>query len=629
MKLSTKKSPINVLIAFLIFVSALLFSNANFVYSQCCSLPINGSLEGSVFSCSFDNNTEETIITSGSTGAYTLVNVTLGNTYAFQTFQSNNGTLGKASVVSLDESTCYVGGSSLWNEWVATFTGQVKFYTHRSNCATNNKTWTRRIKCLAPQAPIADFSASATSGIGLNQEVTFTDASTENPTSWLWTFSPSTVTYVTGTSTSQNPTVTFDDPGIYTVTLKATNSVGNDTEQKIDYINSVENFYVMPISGTSSITTCTNNLKDPGGNGDYPNGSNGSITIYPSTSGSFVRLTFNSFSTEYSATCSYDYVQIYDGNSVSAPQITSGSTYLGKWCSTDNPGTITSTAADGSLTIKFISDGSVVNSGFDATISCYSSNNPSISSFTPTELCEGATVTITGTNFTGATAVSVGGTAVSSYTVNSATEISAVVGSGTTGVISVTTTDGTGSSSGSLTINSNPTLSASSSNSDICSGESVDLTATSSETLVYSLTTSGGLYSGEKWVNITTGVSGSGTVVWAQGNGEIGNNSGYLTNELIDLIAYKGQTLYLNAYDQYDDDWDGSIYELSLDGTLVINNSGATPDDGNNNDATTGWDQSSAELESSESFVVSSGSTFACRTHPPSRHSTWPRRRES
>ena len=53
------------------------------------------------------------------------------------------------------------------------------------------------------QPPVADFSASATSGIGLNQEVTFTDASTENPTSWLWTFSPSTVTYVTGTSNEQ------------------------------------------------------------------------------------------------------------------------------------------------------------------------------------------------------------------------------------------------------------------------------------------------------------------------------------------------------------------------------------------------------------------------------------------
>ena len=57
MKLSTKKSPINVLIAFLIFVSALLFSNANYVYSQCCSLPINGSVQGSVYTCSFDDNT--------------------------------------------------------------------------------------------------------------------------------------------------------------------------------------------------------------------------------------------------------------------------------------------------------------------------------------------------------------------------------------------------------------------------------------------------------------------------------------------------------------------------------------------------------------------------------------------
>jgi len=484
MNLSKIKKSIGQLLAGALFVSALLFSNANFVYSQCCTNASYGQYPTTTYLPIYNDGTVETITSNAYSDEYSLIQVQSGYSYTFSTNQTANNNSKWASVTNADGTVCLVTGSTnsstYTTPWVATYTGQVRFYTHRSNSCNNQgtKTFYRRMTCTAPQPPVADFSASATSGIGLNQEVTFTDASTENPTSWLWTFSPSTVTYVTGTSTSQNPTVTFDDPGIYTVTLKATNSVGNDTEQKIDYINSVENFYVMPISGTSSITTCTNNLKDPGGNGDYPSGSNGSITIYPSTSGSFVRLTFNSFSTEYSATCSYDYVQIYDGNSVSAPQITAGSTYLGKWCSTDNPGTITSTAADGSLTIEFISDGSVVNSGFDASISCYSDNNPSISSFSPTELCEGATVTITGTNFTGATAVSVGGTAVSSYTVNSATEISAVVGSGTTGVISVTTTDGTATSSGSLTINSYPTLSASSSASGICIGETVSLSGT-------------------------------------------------------------------------------------------------------------------------------------------------------
>ena len=84
---------------------------------------------------------------------------------------------------------------------------------------------------------------------------------------------------------------------------------------------------------------------------------------------------------------------------------------------------------------------------------------PRISSFTPSSLCGGQTVTITGTKLTGATAVTVGGTAVTSFTVDSDTQITAVVGSGTTGTISVTTQGGTGTSATNLTVNGAPSAS--------------------------------------------------------------------------------------------------------------------------------------------------------------------------
>jgi hypothetical protein len=71
-------------------------------------------------------------------------------------------------------------------------------------------------------------------------------------------------------------------------------------------------------------------------------------------------------------------------------------------------------------------------------------NLPTLASFTPTTAASGATVTITGTNFTGATAVSFGGTAATSFNVVSATSITAVVASGTSGIVSVTTPGGTG-----------------------------------------------------------------------------------------------------------------------------------------------------------------------------------------
>jgi hypothetical protein len=81
---------------------------------------------------------------------------------------------------------------------------------------------------------------------------------------------------------------------------------------------------------------------------------------------------------------------------------------------------------------------------------------PTITSFSPTSTGTGQTVTITGTNFTGATAVSFGGTAATSFTVVSATSITAVVGSGTTGAVSVTTSNGIASRAGFTFITATP-----------------------------------------------------------------------------------------------------------------------------------------------------------------------------
>ncbi|QKJ28573.1 IPT/TIG domain-containing protein [Mucilaginibacter mali] len=73
---------------------------------------------------------------------------------------------------------------------------------------------------------------------------------------------------------------------------------------------------------------------------------------------------------------------------------------------------------------------------------------PSITSVTPTSATPGTTVTISGTNFTGATAVTFGGLPATSFTVVSPTSITAVVGSATSGSITVTTFGGTATLSG-------------------------------------------------------------------------------------------------------------------------------------------------------------------------------------
>src|SRR5207247_1779000 len=79
-------------------------------------------------------------------------------------------------------------------------------------------------------------------------------------------------------------------------------------------------------------------------------------------------------------------------------------------------------------------------------------NPPTITSFTPASGPVGTSVTISGTNFTGATAVLFNSVS-ASFTVNSATAITATVPAGaTSGPIGVTTPDGTASSASSFTV---------------------------------------------------------------------------------------------------------------------------------------------------------------------------------
>jgi hypothetical protein len=82
-------------------------------------------------------------------------------------------------------------------------------------------------------APVADFSASRVFG-RKPLSVTFTDLSTETPTSWAWSFGDGHV------STEQNPTHTYTDAGNWTVSLTATNAGGSNTMTKTNYINVTE-----------------------------------------------------------------------------------------------------------------------------------------------------------------------------------------------------------------------------------------------------------------------------------------------------------------------------------------------------------------------------------------------------
>ena len=84
--------------------------------------------------------------------------------------------------------------------------------------------------------PLVAFSASDTVTCS-GREVAFYDESSRCPTGWTWNFIPNTVTYTNGTDMhSQNPTVIFNEPGVYDVSLRAANNAGQRTLLKEDYI---------------------------------------------------------------------------------------------------------------------------------------------------------------------------------------------------------------------------------------------------------------------------------------------------------------------------------------------------------------------------------------------------------
>jgi len=79
------------------------------------------------------------------------------------------------------------------------------------------------------QAPVADFSASTTSGCA-PLAVIFTDQSSGSPFSWNWDFGNGQL------ATGKGASVTYSQPGVYTVRLVVKNAAGVDDEIKTNYI---------------------------------------------------------------------------------------------------------------------------------------------------------------------------------------------------------------------------------------------------------------------------------------------------------------------------------------------------------------------------------------------------------
>jgi hypothetical protein len=155
--------------------------------------------------------------------------------------------------------------------------------------------------------------------------------------------------------------------------------------------NTAYNFFIRSVcdnnvsawsNGTYFITSqnpiippvCGELFVDNGGaNGNYSNNADNTYVICPTNPGDLVTVTFNTFDVE----SIWDGLYVYDGNSISAPQISSGNAGTnipggipGAFWGTAIPGPFTSTSADGCLTFRFRSDNVINKAGWTASVTC-------------------------------------------------------------------------------------------------------------------------------------------------------------------------------------------------------------------------------------------------------------------
>ncbi len=124
----------------------------------------------------------------------------------------------------------------------------------------------RVIEPLLPTTAI--FRADSTT-IEVEEDLGFTNLSIGS-TSFQWDFTPNTVNYKVGSSTSRNITVSFQDTGLYSVRLIASGGSSSDTLERLDYIRVTPSSKVVSfkLEGDTTFTNEDFTIKNTSGFGN-------------------------------------------------------------------------------------------------------------------------------------------------------------------------------------------------------------------------------------------------------------------------------------------------------------------------------------------------------------------------
>ena len=248
-------------------------------------------------------------------------------------------------------------------------------FVFTSNATTTAAGWIANVTC-AP-APACQKPIVLTTSSILANSVTVGWTQTQNPdtslaSSWevitLPCGSPAPTATSTGIITSTNSLVVTG--------LTATTCY--DFYVRAVCSSSSSSAWTGPTSATTAIGCGGQfvNVQGPTA-GTYPNSSDSTVTICPSSSGQLVTVTFTSFATE----TNWDGLYVFDGNSITAPLLASANgagnvpggvagSYWGTLTGTNLPGPFTSSSVDGCLTFRFRSDTSGNTGGWAANVTC-------------------------------------------------------------------------------------------------------------------------------------------------------------------------------------------------------------------------------------------------------------------